>query len=254
MSLAQRLTPPLPPLPNPLPEMNEPSVEGILGLEPTPTDELGVGHLRPSDLTAAEALQTLSDRYTGASWLQATAFPIYVEAEGQHWGWIVNGWLVPNGQSPIALGRDASFLMLQTYADLFSFPVTEIRDDGWFQFKYTSAGTAWAHIGHLNVGRVDLAVERWEDRFLDVERVQFRQHGLSRPLRAVAANDEEILGLIGPDSLIEPIAFDGDWMQVRVTQPVDGCETLPGSRTQEGWMRWRDVDNRSLIWYPPEGC
>ncbi|NER81953.1 MAG: hypothetical protein F6K42_20780, partial [Leptolyngbya sp. SIO1D8] len=67
-------------------------------------------------------------------------------------------------------------------------------------------------------------------------------------------DNESILGLIGPDSFIEPIAFDGDWMQVRVTQPTNGCEFLPGSRTQEGWMRWRDLEHQSLVWYPPKGC
>jgi hypothetical protein len=190
----------------------------------------------------------------GANWLQATAIPIYVEADGRHWGWILNGWLVPNGQDPIALGRDASFSMLHTYYALFSFPVTQIREDGWFQFQYTPAGRAWAHVDHLNLGRMDLAIERWENRFLEQGWVEFRRHGLSQPLHASPGEADDIQGLIGPESFIEPLAFEGDWMQVRVTQPADGCTFLPGAVSQEGWMRWRNGEGKPLIWYPPKGC
>ena len=249
-----RIAPPVPPLPTTIPEPISPVTDGILGLNPETSDNLGIGHLRPSDLSILDQSDGQDSPYLGADWLRVAAIPIYVEPEGNHWGWIVNGWLVPNGQTPIAIGRDAAFLMRQTYDNLFSFPVTQIREDGWFQLQYTPAGTAWAHIDHLNLGQLELTVELWEERFLDTGQVYFRRHGLSQPLRSDPASGEEIIGLIGPESFIEPIAFDGDWMQVRVTQPADGCVFLPGSRTREGWMRWRDTESDSLIWYPAEGC
>lgn len=250
-----RTSPPVPPLPDPLPTAQTPAASGIVGLAPAPDDEIGVGHLRPRDLSFLEQPDWTESPYLGANWLQATAVPIYIEPNGSHWGWIISGWLIPNGQDPIALGSDASFLMLQTYYSLFSFPVTQIRDDGWFQFQYTPAGRAWAHVDHLNLGKIDLAIETWENRFLDNGRVEFRRHGLSQSLQAVPSDAESsILGLVGPDSFIEPIAFDGDWMQVRVTQPTDGCTFLPGAVTQEGWMRWRNSQQKPLIWYPPKGC
>ena len=253
--LAQdRTSPPVPPLPNTIPDANPPLSDGIVGLSPEPSDNIGLGHLRPADLSFLEGAGWANSQYLGANWLQVAAIPIYVEPEGNHWGWLMNGWLIPNGQEPIAVGRDATFLMLQTYYALFSFPVTEIREDGWFQLQYTPAGTAWAHVDHLDLGGIELTIERWEDRFLEMGWVEFRRHGLSQPLRSGPINDEEVLGLIGRDSFIEPLAFEGDWMQVRVTQPTEGCTFMPGARTQEGWMQWRDAENQSLVWYPPQGC
>ncbi|MEM1289927.1 MAG: hypothetical protein AAGH67_00435 [Cyanobacteria bacterium P01_H01_bin.162] len=256
VDLAQtRISPPVPPLPTPLPAPQAPAIDGIVGLLPEPTDDIGIGHLRPRDLSFLNSPDWADSPYLTANWLQAAAIPIYIEPNGSHWGWIVNGWLVPNGQTPLALGRDASFSMLQTYYALFSFPVTEIRQDGWFQFQYTPVGNAWAHIDHLNLGSLDLAVETWENRFLDMGWVEYRQHGLSQSLNSAPnGNSGNILGLIGPNSFIEPLAFNGDWMQVRVTQPAEGCTVLPGAATQEGWMRWRNDDDGSLVWFPPKGC
>lgn len=253
-SVIAQSRPPVPPLPASIPQPIPPIAEGITGLAPQASELLGVGHLRPSDITFLEQEDWPSSPHLGANWLQSSAVPIYVEPEGNHWGWLLNGWLIPNNQEPLAIGRDATFLMRHTYHALFSFPVTQIRDDGWFQFQYTPAGTAWAHIDHLNLGRMELTVERWENRFLDTGLVQFRSHGLSQPLRSEPASGEEILELIGPDSFIEPVAFEGDWMRVRVTQPTDVCVFLPGARTQEGWMRWRSSDSEPLVWYPPQGC
>lgn len=250
-----RVSPPVPPLPTVLPPPTPPGMDGLVGLHPEPMDDIGVGHLRPENLTFLEGPDGVDSHYLGANWLRAAAIPIYIEPDGTHWGWIINGWLVPNGQEPIALGSDASFSMLRTYYSLYSFPVTQIQDDGWFQFQYTPAGRAWAHVDHLDLGRVDLTVETWENRFLETGWVEFRRHGLSQALSASPNNPQStILGLIGPDSFIEPIAFDGDWMQVRVTQPTNGCQFLPGAITQEGWMRWRSEDRQPLVWFPPEEC
>jgi hypothetical protein len=250
-----RISPPVPPLPDPIPEAWSPAVEGIVGLSPQASDNIGVGHLRPRDLSFLDEPDWIESPLLGADWLQSAAIPIYNEPNGIHWGWILSGWLIPNGQPGIALGRDASFSMLHTYYALYSFPVHEIREDGWFQFQYTSAGKAWAHVDHLNLGTVDLAIETWQNRFLEMGWVEFRRHGLSQSLEATPdASDRTILGLIGPNSFIEPLAFEGDWMRVRVTQPTNGCTFLPGAVTQEGWMRWRTSEGQSLIWYPPRGC
>jgi len=255
-SVAQtRNSPPVPPLPNPLPTPRIPAREGIMGIMPEPDDDLGVGHLRPKDLSFLEATDPASSPLLGAGWLQSAAIPIYIEPDGSHWGWIINGWLVPNGQSAIALGQDASFLMVQTYPDLLSFPVTQIREDGWFQFQYTSAGRAWAHIDHLDLGRMDLAVELWESHLIDTDRVTFRRHGLSQSLyNTPDGTQASILGLVGPNSFIQPLAFEGDWMRVQVTQPAEGCATLPGAVTLEGWMRWRSDAQQPMICFEPKGC
>jgi hypothetical protein len=229
-------------------------VSGIVGFAPDEGADLGIGHLRPKDLNFLEMPDWTSSPYLEAGWLQATAIPIYVEPNGLHWGWIVNGWLVPNEQPAIALGRDASFSMLHTYYALYSFPVIQVREDGWFEFQYTPVGKAWAHRDHLNLGSIELAIQTWEERFLQVEWVEFLNHGASQPLYANPDSREGIVNLIGPDSYIEPIAFSGDWMQVRVTQPAAACNFLVGATTQEGWIRWRSPEQGILIWYPPQGC
>ncbi len=254
--LAQATTPPpVPPQPNPIPASRVPSEAGIMEANPETGDDIGVGHLRPQDLSFLENTGDENRSLLGAGWLQSAAIPIYIQPNGAHWGWIINGWLVPNGQAPIALGEDASFLMWQTYPELMSFPVTQLREDGWFQFQYTPAGTAWAHVEHLDLGAIDLEVEPWEGRFADVAQVEFRQHGLSKSLYSVPGNEQtSILGLVGPNSLIHPLAFEGDWMLVTVTQPTDGCSAFPGATTQEGWMRWRNDEQGPLIWFDPQGC
>lgn len=247
--------PPVPPRPEQMPDAQPPNSEGLLGASPDAETELGVGHLRPQNIDFLESPDWPSSENLDANWLQRVALPIYANPSGRHWGWLINGWLVPNQQPPIAIGQDAAFLMLQTYHALRTFPVMEIRSDGWFRFQYTPAGTAWAHTSHLDLGELSLTVETWQDRFLAAGWVQYRSHGASRPLRAEpTATDSDLVGLIGPESFIEPLAFEGDWMRVRVTQPTNGCEFLPGARTQEGWMRWRDEEGRSLIWFTPEGC
>ncbi|WP_027269155.1 hypothetical protein [Leptolyngbya sp. PCC 6406] len=248
-------TPPLPPLPETLPAPKPPAVAGILGLVPNADDDIGVGHLRPKLLPSSPPETEVETDYGQANWLQEAALPIYGEPGGQPWGWLINGWLVPNGSTPLAVGSDAAFRMLQTAEALFSFPVMEIREDGWFRFQYTPVGMAWAHQEHLAAGNIELEVETWQDRFLAVDRVAFRHHGISQSLRPSPNGNSSILALVGPDSFIKPLAFEGDWMQVSVTQPSNGCVLLPGARSQEGWIRWRNQeDASSLIWYDPQGC
>ncbi|MEM1311178.1 MAG: hypothetical protein AAGF98_17075 [Cyanobacteria bacterium P01_H01_bin.153] len=248
-------TPPVPPLPASIPMPRVPEAEGIMGLMPNPEDDIGVGHLRPRDVSFLDGTEQTASSLLEAGWLQSAAIPIYIEPNGMHWGWIINGWLVPNGQTPIALGQDASFSMLQTYYALSSFPVMQVREDGWFEFQYTPAGRAWAHIDHLNLGNLDLVVELWENHFVDTGWVEFRRHGLSQALYGAPENAHvNVLGLVGPESQIQPIAFEGDWMRVRVTQPTEGCTRLPGAATQEGWMRWRNDEAQPLVWVAPDGC
>ncbi|MEM6592078.1 MAG: hypothetical protein AAF651_09490 [Cyanobacteria bacterium P01_C01_bin.73] len=245
---------PVPPLPENLPEEPfSPDGQGILGLYPEAEDDVGVGHLRPANLAFFES-EDDSEALRGAGWLSQIAIPLYVGPEGEHWGWLIRGWLIPNGYDPIAVGRDASFVMLHTFYDLFSFPVVEIRPDGWFRFQYSSAGTVWAHQSHLNLGQMAMEVEPWEERFAEVSQIYFRNTGAVYALRSEPDSDRPLIASIGSDSFIEPIEVDGDWMRVRVSQPATGCELLPEARTDEGWMRWRTGQQGIRVWFPALGC
>ena len=243
-----------PPLPSPLPAPYRPESSGIMGATPNVGAPIGIGHLRPRDLDFFEKADWTDSPLLNAGWLQAMRLPIYASPAGSHWGWLANGWLIPNGQEPFAIGQDVSFMMLRTYYALFSFPVLEMRLDGWFRFQYSSAGTAWAHTSQLNLGELEVIVESWQDRFLDVGWVYFRNDQVRHALRTRPGVEQTLIAWIGDDSFIEPIEFRGDWMRVRVTQPVNGCEFLPNANSAEGWMRWRDAEQGAWIWYPSKGC
>ena len=245
---------PAPALPNSIPEPQPPHAQGIVGRSSDPDINLGIGYLRPQNLDFLNQPDWPASPYLEANWLQAIALPIYAEPDDIPWGWLINGWLVIDTHDPMLVGRDASFLMVQTHYALRSFPVLEVREDGWFRFQYTSAGSAWAHQDHLNLGEIALTIETWPDHFLATGWIEFLRHGISQPLRTRPSSDDPILNLVGPDSFIEPLAFEGDWMRVRITQPTDGCVFLPGYRTQEGWMRWRNNQQQVLVWHPPRGC
>ncbi|MBE7382624.1 MAG: hypothetical protein F6J95_014575 [Leptolyngbya sp. SIO1E4] len=243
---------PVPPLPANLPEATPPGPE-IVGALPTPSEDIGVGHLYPKDFSFLGGQDWMNSPYLTERWIQLIALPLYTNPEGNHWGWIVNGWLIPNGQAAIAIGHDTPFFMRFTFYALSSFLVTEIREDGWFQLQYTPTNTAWVHTDHLNLGSLELGVERWQDRFLDAGIIEFR-HNEPQPLRSEPADDATaILTLNNESTWIEPLAFNGDWMHVRVWQIGDPA-SHPAPSPQVGWVRWRTADNQSLIWYPPKGA
>ncbi|MGG6240471.1 hypothetical protein ACQ4N7_17740 [Nodosilinea sp. AN01ver1] len=238
-------SPAIPPLPDPVPAAIDPDEAGIISLSPAPNDDIGLGLLRPTGPNAP---------LLGAEWLRGVALPIYPTPESEPWGWLINGWLIPNGADPLAIGRDAAFSMVQTDQQLYTFPVLEVRPDGWFRFQYTPAGTAWAHTSHLALGNVPLAIETWEASMKNAARIQFRRPGLSQPMRLAPTGTAPLQALVGPNSIIQPLDLDGDWLRVRVTQPAQGCTPLPGSSTAEGWVRWRSDTDVPLIWFSATDC
>ena len=226
-----------PDLPSDVPDPFSPVLSGVVDLAAEAEAIAGVGHLRPQRLDEPTAV--------GVDWLQSVILPLYVAPNGEHWGWIYRGWLIPEGQEALAIGRDAGFAMIQT-DDLYTFPVLEVRDDGWIQVQYTSVGSAWVHRSQLALGE-PLIVEGWEAR-LQNQAVYFLQRDRAQPLRTAPEAAANMLGLVAADSLIEPLSFEGDWMQVRVTRPAANCQPLTGATVTEGWMRWRNRED-ALVWY-----
>ena len=251
---ASEQRPTVPALPADIPTAIEPDENGIVGLMPQPNDDLGIGHLRPADLDSLAGNNWRNSPLLNARWLRGTALPIYAAPEGDPWGWLVNGWLLSDGHDPLAIGRDAAFSMVQVNRGLYTFPVLELRDDGWFQFQYTPAGSAWAHVSHLNLGANTLVVEAWEDYLPAVDRVEFRRLGVSQPVRSAPSASASLQALVGPNSLIEPLEVADDWLRVRVVQPANGCTPLPGSGSAEGWVRWRDDAEAPLVWVAVDDC
>ncbi|MEO1389505.1 MAG: hypothetical protein AAFV85_19385 [Cyanobacteria bacterium J06634_6] len=223
-----------------------PNIAGIVDLSADEGDAMAsVGHLRPQDV------ESLGD--DDVNWLSSTILPLYVSPGGEHWGWIYQGWLVLEGQAPIAIGRDAGFAMVKAYENLYTFPVLEARDDGWFRVQYTAGGSAWAHTSQLALGDTPLTLEDWSEHLESQASVFFLDRSETQALRSRPEPANNLLSLVAADSLIEPLDFAGDWMRVRVTRPTAACEPLTGATVTEGWMRWRNEAKESLVWYAPSG-
>lgn len=239
------IAPPADPAPAPTPFA--PVRAGILDVSKDMTTVESVGHLRPS------GVDTSAD--DGLAWLESVNLPLYVTPGGEHWGWIYKGWLIPKGKTYLAMGRDASFTMVRSYENLYTFPVLETRADGWFRVQYTSGGSAWAHTSQLGLGEVPLTVETWESRLQAQKAVYFLDNQKAQALRSQPQQSTNMISLVAADSLIEPLEFQGDWMRVRTTRPIANCEPLTGATVSEGWMRWRGERQESLVWYQPSnGC
>lgn len=235
------ITPPDAPTPSPTPF--SPDVRGILDLTNGAESIQSLGQLRPRNVEAFAA--------DDVDWLSDVVLPLYVSPGGEHWGWIYQGWIIPQGQTYLAIGRDASLAMVRAYENLYTFPVLEAREDGWFRVQYSPGGSAWAHASHLELGDVELAVEGWEEILRSQPSVYFLETGKAQPLRSEPKAATNMLGMVPSNSLIEPLAFQGDWMQVRVTRPASACRALAGATVTEGWMRWRGEERESLVWYRP---
>ena len=233
-----------PPLPTSISTPFYPELSGILDLYSDADAISSVGHLRPRHV---EGLTNDS-----VNWLASVSLPLYTAPGGPHWGWIHHGYLV-QGEAAFAIGRDAGFAMVKPYENLYTFPVLAIRDDGWFQVQYTTDGSAWAHASQLEVGDMPLAIERWELLLSSQPALYFLEDSKAQALRSQPQEAPNMLSFVAADSLIEPISIVGDWMRVKVTRPTALCQPLTGSTITEGWMRWRDDANASLVWYSPDG-
>ncbi len=232
--------------PAPAPSPFTPVRAGILDISKDMTVIEGVGHLRPSGIDASAD--------GGLAWLESVNLPLYVTPGGEHWGWIYKGWLIPKGKTYLAMGRDASFAMVHSYKNLYTFPVLETRADGWFRVQYTPGGSAWAHTSQLGLGDLPLTVETWESRLQAQKAVYFLDDQKAQALRSQPQQSTNMISLVAADSLIEPLEFQGDWMRVRTTRPIANCKPLSGATVSEGWMRWRGGERQeSLVWYKPNG-
>ncbi|NEP17623.1 MAG: hypothetical protein F6J97_12070 [Leptolyngbya sp. SIO4C1] len=242
----------VPERPASLPTANEPTRSGIVDLSET-NSPLGIGYIIPSDLDFLEAPEENAAKLE-AGWLTDIELPLFATPAGEHWGWLFQGWLVPNGQSALAIGADAAFAMVRTQSALLGFPILESRDDGWLRVQYTETGSAWTHTSYLDLGNLSLTFERWDDLLSNAEQLQFRQAENAQVLRSQPELSRNVITLVRNDSLIEPLEVAGDWVRVRVTRPVEGCQALAGARTEEGWMRWRRNDGGITLWQAAERC
>lgn len=243
-----------------LPEGVPDTLPTPVSYEPLRVDEvrLGVGHLRP-----------VADGYSWdwQRWLRLPLFDEPDEVASDEPGpegpvasfWIADGWIVGERQPPRPLQTSG---MIETGYETLSLIVLERRADGWLRLRHApgAEGTAWAHACLLELGRHPLVFESWTDRLTsaDVSPLYFISD-VPHALRDAPSSEGGHVATIPADQeryQLEPLETRGEWMRVRVTMPRTYC-TTPGeirATVREGWIRWRDADRGSWLWYYTRGC
>ena len=207
---------------------------------------LGVGHVRDAG------------RFLWGG--RPVRLPLHLEPRGVVWGWFANGWLLERTSDDAEPKEIGSEGMVETEYEATSLIVFEVRPDGWLRIRYGRPsdgrdGTAWLH--RCDLAREDLALERWEDRFLsgEISPLFFRS---DEPRKLLSRPDDDAPRVlwIANDYHLEPLGFKGDWMHVLVKQPSDYCGVPEGmqSKTVEGWVRWRSRERGPIVWYHTRGC
>lgn len=228
-------------------------------------DNSGIGHLRPVWETRD---LNLYNPYVYGGWLQDVILPFYEQPNGAVRGWIARGWLLETTSStstPIVL-QDRPFAMRQGgyKGSNPSFYFYEIREDGWFKWRYGHAtlkndGLAWSHITHLNLGAFPLQLERWEEFLMRKNRGHhlYRWAVRRQPVyNAPTANSQILTQILDNDtSTMEILEFKGDWMKIDLRVfSAPFCTSGELVSEYQGWVRWRTPELGSSVWPHEGGC
>ncbi len=240
-----------PALPEELPAPRRPgSTVNLFSVLDTTNDHLGEGTLGPADDPAEP----------GADWITRIALPLYRNAGGEHFGWLANGWIVQT--TPLVTKRPLlTRAMVATGGQTLAFMVLEERPDGWIRFRYAlplgqEQGTAWTHSNFLHMGSTSLAVRSWDNQFLADGRgpLVYRNSSVRHALRQAPDTKGELIDWIGSLQQLEPLATEGDWMRVRVTQASVNCnpDSTIDPQAKEGWICWRSAEKGPWVWFASE--
>ncbi len=211
---------------------------------------LGVGHLELADGDASGMYWT---------WAEHVALPLFVEPDGEFWGWIYKGEVLPGGASEGARLSGAG--MTETDYERQTFLVLETRGD-WLKVRHSAPadsgdGTAWAHACLLDLGEVSLVFESWEDVLMQIGGVPvFFRSEVAHSFRSGPSLESDRLGWILGEYEMWPVEFRGDWLRVRLREPSHWCsgDDEFAGREREGWIKWRGEDIGPWIYYPTRGC
>lgn len=268
------LQPALPALPTNLPkprshrELDWPETLATKSLLQETKLSLGVGQLRPADLSSFTISGWETNPLIGTGWLSQVKLPLYTQPGGTLRGWLANGWVLHQtdaaGNHWRPEQRALTVESIVYKGTVNTLIVLEIRPEGWFRLRYaepnsTDDGTAWAHISHLSLSEIKLTVEPWEKWFAQ-ERMLYVRGG-SYPIHTQASSQSKIITQIGePGTIVqdkfytlEPLEFQGDWVKVRIKMPNEYCAISSEPRQEpqvyEGWLQWRTPEQGSRIWY-----
>lgn len=202
-------------------------------------------------------------------WLPRVTLPLWFRPSDDEVGvWIHRGRWLPVGapDDRIALTYRG---MVETEYESARMIVTEARGDGWLEVWVdvgpvgirgaATWGLMWTHRCRLDLGEIELTYVPWSEVFLgpDAPPLSFRDDA-RHALRETAGEGAPPMTWLEPDDEVELLEIAGDWARVRATRPgvyLTGClgETWNGE-TWEGWIRWRDEERGTWLWYPTRGC
>jgi hypothetical protein len=188
-------------------------------------------------------------------WLSSLVLPLFAEAGGDPFAWILEGWIVSGAGDPVALSRNG---LIETGYEELSFAVLE-RADSWLRIRYDQgeddSGLAWVPDCALSEGPVALVYTPWSE-WLVSDRISplfFRSEEPGSLFEAPGA-DTAVLSDIAGDYHLEPQEVRGDWMRVILKMPSDYCEFDIEPATREGWIRWSEPERGPRVWYYTRGC
>ncbi len=225
---------------------------------------LGVGYLEPRETGDDAGAATPP---SNGDWLPHVTLPLFwTPAEDDAGVWIHRGWWIP-----IDPPRDRLALtyrgMVETDYEAARPIVISTREDGWIELWVDpgplgpgeTSGRMWTRRCLLGSGELALDVVLWSERFAgaDAPPLSFRDES-RHALRTGPAPDAERTAWLQPRDEVELLEVRGDWARVRAYRPgvyLAGClgETWEGEAL-EGWIRWRDDERGTWLWYPTRGC
>lgn len=202
-------------------------------------------------------------------WLPRITLPLYFRPGDERVGvWIHRGWWLPPGfrDDRIALTYRG---MVETEYESARMIVTGARDDGWLEVWVdigpserrgaATWGLMWTHRCLLDLGEIALEYVPWSQRFLGpgAPALSFRD-GARHALREAAGIDAGLVTWLSPRDEVELLEIAGDWARVRATRPGVYATECDGEawdgETFVGWVRWRDDERGTWLWYPTRGC
>ncbi|MEW6494290.1 MAG: hypothetical protein AB1589_17520 [Cyanobacteriota bacterium] len=222
---------------------------------------LGVGQLRPKDLSSFRVADWENpNSLVGSGWLGKVRLPIYSQPNGELWGWLAQGWLLrqTNSNKLIVDSRSLTVIDIVYKGTVNSLAVLDIRQDGWFKFRYAQPdsgdeGVGWAHLSHLKLSKISLIVEPWQEWLTQQKALHFRDNVFAA-LHSQPTTDSQMLLKIPEDIdyqfyKVEPLTFQGDWVRVRLTSTAAVEHSYQNRSSYEGWLRWLDPQQGPLLWY-----
>ncbi len=208
---------------------------------------LGIGHLYPKQAAANK------------NWRLTTTLPLFSEPGDTPFAWIHKGWIIDtaSGKSVPFSAEGLIGIALQSPG----FIVYELRDNGWMRIRYSRAqnGVAWTHRCLTSFGKPGLVYKSWATHLQSKKGPLYFRSRVRHALRAepsITSNRILWVPAYQENYHFTVVAIKGDWMQIQLSIPSNRCAAKKHLEVKkyEGWVKWRDDETGSWVWYPLQNC